>query len=101
LYNTTASTNNLAGTLTTNGPSNTNLTTLNADANTQNAVGLIYIINTNGTTGSATVGNASAYAIYGKLTAPSTATYFCIDSTGQTNPAAIAHATSTCPVAGS
>ncbi len=39
----------------------------------------------------------SAYAIYGQLPSQSTATYFCIDSTGKTNPAASAKTTVVCP----
>jgi hypothetical protein len=46
----------------------------------------------------ATSATINAYAIYGKLV--STTNYFCIDSSGQTNPSAIAHASSTCPTAG-
>lgn len=41
-----------------------------------------------------------AYAIYGQLVSDSTK-YFCIDSTGATNPLAIAHTAVTCPAAGS
>ena len=84
LYSTTASSAATAGTLTTNGPGNTNLTTLTADAVAQGST-LTYIIATNSTVGAATTPNATAYAIYGKLVSDPTH-YFCIDSKGGTNP---------------
>ena len=43
---------------------------------------------------------ADAYAIYGQL-ASNTLKYFCIDSTGNTNPSATAHTAVTCPAIGS
>jgi prepilin-type N-terminal cleavage/methylation domain-containing protein len=91
----TASLSATAGTLTTNGPGYTNLTTLATDA-TNNSGTVTYIIATNSTTGSATVPNATAYAIYGKLASDATK-YFCIDSTGKTNPTATAATAITCP----
>jgi prepilin-type N-terminal cleavage/methylation domain-containing protein len=98
LYNTTASGVNLLAATTTNGADVSNINQLALDAVTQGGALSIYI-NTNGNAGSATVGNAIGYAIYGQLTSNS-ARYFCIDSTGATNQSAIAHASSTCPIAG-
>jgi prepilin-type N-terminal cleavage/methylation domain-containing protein len=67
-----------------------NYATLTADATANNG----------GVTSINVVTNASspftAYAIYGKLYSPSTATYFCIDSTGNTNATDVQNATVTC-----
>jgi prepilin-type N-terminal cleavage/methylation domain-containing protein len=70
------------------GPNNANITTLTADATAQG--GAISVVSP---------ATQLTYAIYGRLpSTPSTAyRYFCIDSTGKTNPAATAATASTCP----
>jgi len=78
LWNTTTSGTNITGSLTTNGPGFANLTTLNTDANSNGGANLSFNINTNGTTGTATVPNATAYSIYGKTSTG----YYCVDYTG-------------------
>jgi len=98
IYSTTINGANLLAATTTNGSDAANMVSLAADAASQGGALKIYIT-TNGTTGSATVANATGYAIYGQLTS-NTARYFCIDSTGETNASAIANASSTCPTAG-
>ena len=97
LFSATASTADLSGTLTTNGPGNNGLALLATDANSQGG-SLVYIVTTNSTVGTATLPNVIAYAVYGKL--PSTVgalKYFCIDSTGKTNPASPTQTTTECP----
>ena len=74
---------------------NTVASQLSTDA-TNNSGAVFAITNTTLATDAVT-----AYAIYGQL--PSTTgntRYFCIDSTGATNPSANAHTAATCPTAG-
>jgi prepilin-type N-terminal cleavage/methylation domain-containing protein len=71
----------------TGAATSSNYNTLIADAGTQG--GPINVVTANNP--------VTAYALYGKLPSQTTATYFCIDSTGKTNPAASANTTSTCP----
>lgn len=78
-----AATNNALGTRTSNGPSNANLTALEADITGQSSV-LTYRVNTNTTTGNATTPNAVAYAVFGRLISDTTK-YFCMDSTGKSS----------------
>ena len=79
LWSATASSAATAGSInTTNGPGQANLTTLNADANTNGGQNLSYFIKTNSTTGANGTPNATAYSIYGKTSTG----YFCVDSTG-------------------
>jgi prepilin-type N-terminal cleavage/methylation domain-containing protein len=72
----------------TTGPNYTNINSLVTDAANQG--GLITLISPT---------SRLTYAIYGRLpSSPTTAyRYFCIDSTGKTNPAATAATASTCP----
>ena len=78
VYNVTTSGTDLTASYTTNGPGAANLTTLNADANSNGGQNMTIFVNTNGTSGSATVANAIAYAIYGKTSTG----YYCVDYTG-------------------
>jgi hypothetical protein len=94
---TTVATASVVGATTT--AVNANINTLANDAKTNGGT-LTYYVGTNSSSGAVGLANAIAYAIYGKLTAPSVTTYFCIDSTGGTNPAALSAASSTCPTAG-
>ena len=71
----------------TAGPGAANTATLSLDAAAQGSV-LNFVTNA-----SAPI---TAYAIYGRLVS-NTAAYFCIDSTGKTNPTAAANSTVTCP----
>ena len=74
-------------------------------ADTLNATGNYATLTADATTNGGTIttkttavsGNYTAYAIYGQLPSQTTATYFCIDSTGKTNPAAAAKTTVLCP----
>ncbi len=68
-----------------------NTATVSVDATSQG--GSITIVTTPATGG----GSVTAYALYGKLVSPATATYFCIDSTGRTNPGATTATGVTCP----
>jgi len=90
-------TNDVIGSLTDNGPGNEILNTLNADAAAQvNGSNLIFIVDTSTVTGSATVPNVTAYAVYGKL-GTTTPLYFCSDSTSKTNDSAVTANTTVCP----
>ncbi len=73
-----ASAANVGGTKVT--AANANLATLETDA-TNNSTGtaITFRVSTNSTTGSATVPNATSYAVWGLL---NTGQYFCVDSTG-------------------
>lgn len=79
----------VAGALLSTGPNNNNLTTLATDATNQGGA-LTYVVTTTATD------VTTAYAIYGKLASDATK-YFCIDSTGKTNPTASAATAITCP----
>jgi len=98
LYNPNPSSLNLTnvpGSLTTNGPSYSDLNLLAQSAIT--AGGLVnYAVDTNTTIGNATTPNATAYAIYGELASDPTK-YFCLDSTGKDNLSSATHATTACP----
>ncbi len=74
-----------------------NLATQWNDAVSQGGAIQIFV-GTNSTTGGVASPNVISFAIYGQLV--SSTKYFCIDSTGNTNPSAIAHSSSTCPTAG-
>jgi prepilin-type N-terminal cleavage/methylation domain-containing protein len=78
LYNALANQTGATALYTTNGPGAANLTTLNADANTNGGANMTIYVNTNGTVGNATTPNATTYAIYGKTSTG----YFCVDYTG-------------------
>jgi hypothetical protein len=74
----------------TSGSQNVAINTQAYDACSQGGVNDITIV-TNNTTGS----TVNAYAIYGHLVS-NTGGYFCIDSSGRTNPAESSVASSTC-----
>ena len=65
-----------------------NYATLTGDATTNG--GAINVVTTS------SGGHYTAYSIYGKLVSQSTATYFCISSTGKTNPAMTTNTGSDC-----
>lgn len=92
----TASQGNTAGSLTTAGPQHQQL--LDAASDVSDSGGAVtYVVTTNATNPSGgAVANATAYAVYGRLVTDPTK-YFCMDSTGRTNPAAGAAATAVCP----
>lgn len=93
----TASQAATAGNLTNaaTGPSNANLLALAAQITGQGST-ITYRIATNATVGSVTAPNATAYAAYGRLISDPTR-YFCMDSTGESNPSAASTATAACP----
>lgn len=68
-----------------NGPQNSVITQLIADACAQTANATAIVIDTGSASG---IGDATQYAIFGRLN--SSNTWFCIDSTGKTNQAATA-----------
>jgi len=76
---------------TTAGPSAAATAAVSVDAAVQLGTSPAINIVTNGAT------PITTYAIFGKLKSPATATYFCIDSTGRTNPTATGNTGSTCP----
>ena len=80
-----------AGTTTT---ANANLATLWGDAASQGGTMRVYV-GTNGSGGSGTSANVLNYAVYGQLVS-NPGQYFCIDSTGKTNPVETVISTSTC-----
>ena len=79
----------VAGALLSTGSNNANLTSLASDASGQGGT-ISYIVTTSATD------VTTAYAIYGRLVSDNTK-YFCIDSTGKTNPSAGAATTVVCP----
>ena len=92
----TASQANTAGGLTAAGPQHAQLLAAAADA-TASGGAITYMVTTNATNPlGGTVANAIAYAIYGRL-ATNPSKYFCMDSTGETNPAAGTATTVACP----